>query len=347
MRRTRLAFTLALLAAGQPIPLGAQQRPGALARAIDAYDGLSYDSAAALLRRLLATPDSSLATADRIRALTYLGATELFRGDRDSARAVFVRLLAADPRARPDQLVFPPEVSDLFQETRLATRLVAVAPPPVTVLRAAGDRLILRLYASTYHNVTASVQRGGDPPRQLYAGAVGDSLDVLWDGRDGGGAEAAAGTWMFRVVSRAADGSTASTLELPLAVTHVAPDTVPWPARPDSSGMLPERGPGGGGGGRLRAGLLTAVAVVVLPSVVGLEQSSGTRLGVAGLAGIAGVVGFRRQQQPQPIPANIAANRLRVQQWENAVNAARAENARRRASTAVRIAAGSPRRSGR
>ena len=44
--------------------------------------------------------------------------------------AAFERLLFLDPRYRPDQLVFPPEVSSLFEEVRLRTRAVAVSVPP-------------------------------------------------------------------------------------------------------------------------------------------------------------------------------------------------------------------------
>ncbi len=62
----------------------------AVANGVRHYRQLEYDSAATTLRRaLVAAPGDSMSDVVRIRALTYLGAAELFRGRRDSASPRF------------------------------------------------------------------------------------------------------------------------------------------------------------------------------------------------------------------------------------------------------------------
>jgi len=136
---------------------------------VQAYQALEYDAAAALLERSLRR-DSVTGLADSLqtRALTYLAATELFRGQRDSAVAAFRQLVLLNPRYRPDELIFPPQVTNLFQEVRRATRAIAVAVPPVTELRARLDRFKARVLASSLADVTVTLAReDGTPVLQL------------------------------------------------------------------------------------------------------------------------------------------------------------------------------------
>jgi len=116
-------------------PLGAQGNSASntMAQAVRAYQDLEFDAAARLLRRVLAPPVAAqLKDAERARALMYLGAAEHYRGRPDSAIAVFRRLVALAPDQRPDTLIFPPEVTRLYDGVRAggATTIVAVAPPP-------------------------------------------------------------------------------------------------------------------------------------------------------------------------------------------------------------------------
>src|SRR5207247_2645483 len=109
--------------------------------AVRAYQDLDFDTAARLLRRLLTPPlANGLDDAERTRALSYLGAAEHYRGRPDSAIAVFRRLAVLAPRDQPDTLIFPPEVTRLYDAVRSSmadtvnpsTPLVAIdtAPPP-------------------------------------------------------------------------------------------------------------------------------------------------------------------------------------------------------------------------
>jgi len=109
--------------------------------AIRAYQDLDFDAAARLLRRVLTPPLAmELSDAERARALSYLGAAEHYRGRPDSAIAVFRRLAVLAPRDQHDTLIFPPEVTRLYDAVRStmpdtpnpSTPRVAIgtAPPP-------------------------------------------------------------------------------------------------------------------------------------------------------------------------------------------------------------------------
>jgi hypothetical protein len=343
-----LAIALALLTAGAA-SLRAQSGTELLNRGVRATHDLEFDSAAVYLRRALAAPaPNALPDTSRSRALMYLGANELFRDKHDSAVAVFRRLIAADPRYRPDLLVFPPEVSTLFSETRLGIRATAAVVPGRTEIAGLGDRLPVRLYASSIHDIIVVVAHyfggsGGTTLRTLYNGAIGDSLEITWDGRDSTGAPADSGSYVLRVSSKGADGRVARSVEVPLAISTVRHDTLPVPLAPADSLLKPELTSGHGGTKALAVGLGTAFAVSVLPSLVASgSDPSGARYMVAGTAAVAGIVGLLRARSPRPIPENVEANHQLRAAWLERANAARAENERRKAGARLVISAGTP-----
>ncbi len=341
----RVAGALAFLVFGAAGAAAAQGAPDAIARGERFYGALEFDSAAAALRAGLANAPA-LDPAVRARGLVYLGATELFRDRRDSAVAAFRRLLLDDPRYRPDQLIFPPEVSALYEQVRLGTRAVSATVPANAEIAGPGDRLVIRLYATTYHEIVATVGRdGGRTQRTLYAGAIGDSLEVLWDGRDSALAPADSGRFVMRVVSRGPDGRPVGTLEVPLDVALQRPDTLPEPPPPAVHLLLPETRAGGSGSSAIALGLGTAAAAVVLPSLVGAgDGASGVRFGVAASLGAATIFGFRAQRLPRPAPENIAANQALRLAWQRNVDAVHAENAARLRAVRLVIRSGAPRR---
>ncbi|HXL10510.1 MAG TPA: hypothetical protein VN955_03900, partial [Gemmatimonadales bacterium] len=183
MARASVVLAVSLLVCGARVSR-AQSASELLGQGVQAYQALQYDAAAALLEQSLGR-DSAAGFADSLRArvLTYLAATELFRGRRDSAVAAFRRLVLLNPRYRPDELIFPPQVTNLFQEVRRATRAIAVAVSPVTELRARLDRFKALVLASSLADVTVTLaHEDGTPVLQLYSGPVADSLLVSWDG---------------------------------------------------------------------------------------------------------------------------------------------------------------------
>lgn len=340
----RLLVVLALMLA-LPRAARAQTSAELLANGVRAVQNLEYDTAATLLRTALARVGADpLPDTARTRALMFLGATEFFRERRDSAVAAFSRLLALDPRYRPDQLVFPPEVSSLFQEVRSGLRAVAAVLPPVTELASPGDRLAVRLYATSLHDITVTIAPAGlrtAQARTLYSGAIGDSLQVLWDGRDVAGALPDSASFVLRVSSANTGGRPARVIEIPLEVRAARADTLPWPAPPADSLLRPERTSASGGSRALLKGAAVALAAVALPSIVasGSTPSSG-RFAVAAAGGLAGILGFRAGRRPQPLPENIAANQAVRLAWQRQLDGVKADNAARLRNARAVIRAG-------
>ena len=343
MRRPLAVAGLLLVAAVLSRAARAQTPAVQLSRAVQAYQNLEYDNAAAAFRAALArTGSGGLSDSERVQGLVYLGATELFAGRRDSAVVAFERLLVFDPRYRIDQLTFPPEVTGLFQQVRLRTRAAAVVAPPLTRLANPGDRLPLWVHVASFHPLDVFVARSdGAPLRTLYQGGVGDSLLIAWDGRGSDGEPVAAGRYVVRVDSRGADGRVIRTAELSLEVAQVPRDTLPLPPPLPDAVFKPETSPGGSGLGALLTGLGGALAVVVLPPVISAKAPGmGARFVVAGALGIGGAVGFPMQRRPHPLPENMAANQALRLAWERQADSVRTENAARRRNVELVIRGG-------
>jgi hypothetical protein len=316
-----------------------------VARGVRAYRDLDYDGAATILRAVLSQPAAALPDSERVRALVYLGASELYREHRDSAAVLFGRLLRIDPRYHIDQMIFPPEVTGLFQQVRLVTRAVVIVVPPVTELHAAGDALPITLYAATFHPVDVAVVRpNGVLLRTLYQGNVGDSLQVRWDGRAADGNPADSGRYLLQVDSRGGDGRVVRALAVPLDVSRVRRDTLALPVPLDDSLLKPESTPGTSGLRALVSGFVTVLAVTVLPSLVASRASgSADRFVVAGGLGVAAILGFRAERRPHPIPANIALNRALHLAWQRQADSVHAQNVARRQEVRILIRAGASR----
>ncbi len=325
--------------------LEAQVRPDPLARPLAAYRDLDYDAAARALRSALTDSTATrLEDPDRRRALMYLGAVEVFRGQQAAAVEVFRELLLRDPLYRPDELVFPPEVLQGFGEARRRTRAAIVSLAALTEISAPSDRLVIRLRSSTPHEIRASIlDPEGGPVRVLYEGAIGDSLAVEWNGRDGLGRLRDPGTYQLRVASKAPDGKEEREVRVPLRLQRVAEDTLAWPAPLDPAGFRVEQAPAIGGSGHLVRGVAAALAVVGMPAIAGAgSDGGGARLGVAAALVTAGIIGHRRARAPQPIPENIAYNQRLRDRWAAEAARVRATNESRRVAVLLRIEPGVP-----
>jgi hypothetical protein len=337
-----LGTALAILA-GLAVPLSAQSVGSILGQGIRAYQALEYDTAAALLQQsLLQQPPLALADTQRARALSYLAATELFRGRRGAAAEAFRQLIQLDLRAGPDSLIFPPQVTNLFQDVRRATKVVRLEVPPVTELHARLEWFTARLLASSLAHVTVALVRSdGTPVRTLYDGPVADSLLVKWDGLTTGGTPPADGRYVLRVTPHAAAGEGARPVEAALDITQERPDTVPWPAPPTGPSLRPERASSGPALQSLAAGALAGAAVAVLPAVVA-RGASGTdaRFVVVTAVSVSGLVGFLSHPPGRAIAANVRANAAARDAWQRRVDAVRAENGNRRTSAKLIIRAG-------
>ena len=343
-RRVAPLYVLAwTLAAGAPAPARAQASESPFAEGVRAYKNLDFGRAAGLLRRDLARLTAARApAAERAPGFVYLGAADLFRGQRDSAVAVFRRLVLLDPRFRPDQLVFPPEVTSVFDSVRARTKAVAITVPRDTEVAPGASSFGAWLFASSFQTVEVTLRyEDGAPFRSLYAGPIGDSLRVQWDGLDAAGELPPVSRVLLRVASRGPTGELAGIVQLPLDLRIVRRDTLPWPSPPADSQFLPERAGGRSAQRALVGGMLLAGAVAGLPAVVGGSgTSSGPRIAVAGSIGFAGVLGYILHRPGRPLSPNIRANQERRNGWQKHVDAVIAENAQRRGDVRVAVHAG-------
>ncbi len=199
MRRGTWLLATSFLAA-LPRPAAAQSAADLIALGVRAYQHLDYEQAAAVLRRsLLRAGDDSIIATARLEALMYVGATEVFRGRSDSATAAFRQLVVLDPTYRPNGLIFPPQVTDLFGGVREATKAVTARMPPVAELRVPADRYVIPLRATSPHEINVALTKSeGTPIRVLYDGPIADSLAVAWDGLTETGGLAADGRYVDR-----------------------------------------------------------------------------------------------------------------------------------------------------
>ncbi len=341
----RLAWLggLAWVLGGAPRAASAQSSDSLFASAMRAYKNLEFDLAAGLLRRDLAKVTAAGAPiAARAEGLVYLGAADLFRGRRDSAAAVFRRLVMLDPRYRPSRLVFPPEVTGLFDGVRLQTKTVTVEVPRDTTITPGPGAFDIWIIASSFQTVDVTLRyEDGAPFRALYAGPIGDSLNVQWDALDAAGALPPVNRVLLRVASRAPTGELAGIVQIPLDVRQSRLDTLPWPLPPADGQLLPERATSGAAKRSLVGGLLLSGAVAALPALVGgTDTPSGPRLAVAGTIGLAGLVGSVLQRPGRPLAANMRANQALRDAWQRRVEATQADNARRRRDVRLVVRAG-------
>ena len=335
---------IAVALAAVPSALKAQSSDSLFATGLRAYKNLEFDLAAWLLRRDLAQLSATAPAATRAAGLAYLGAAELFRGKRDSAAAVFRRLVLLDPRYRADRLVFPPEVTTLFDGVRLQTKTVTVDVPRDTTVVPGTGSFDIWVIASSFQTAEVTLRyTDGAPFRALYTGPIGDSLKVQWDGLDASGVPPPVNRVVLRVASRAPTGELGGIVQVPLDLRVVRPDTLPWPPPLTAAQLLPERAKSGAATRSLLGGLFLSGAVAALPAVVGgTDTRSGPRMGVAGTIGLAGLFGYMLHRPGRPLVANMRANQTLRETWQRRVATATAENARRRRDVRLAIRAGEP-----
>ncbi|HEY3279869.1 MAG TPA: hypothetical protein VGJ83_05100 [Gemmatimonadales bacterium] len=326
----------------------AQSGAALLTQGVRAYDDLEFDQAAGLLRRALAVQSGeALAPPDVKRALIYLAATELLREHRDSAVATSRRLVLLDPRFRPDELIFPPQVLTLYEAVRRATPVVTGRAPPDTTIHAGSEELAMRLYASAFHDITAKlVGEDGRAVRTLYTGPIADSLVLRWNGLDSTGTRAPPpGRYAIAVSSFDRQGRLARIFRVPLELVQVFGriDTLPHPAPPADSLLWSERQPMGPALRALAPGALAGVAIALLPSVVASgEDASGARFVVGGTVTIAGIAAALSRHPGRAIPANVAHNDTLRAAWRRDVDDVARRNAARAREAMLGIRAGAP-----
>jgi len=349
MTRLRVIPVILLVASNMhPQVAHAQTATSLLEDGIRAYQDLEFDAAEGFLRRALEPAliqqlaDPGAARVLSARALTYLAATEVFKGNTDSARAVFGRLIRLDTRYRPDQLVFPPEVANVYDAVRRDTKVITVDVPETTRFRMGDGRLSVQLYASSYHDATVDIRnRDSIRVRQLYSGPIVDSLDLDWDGRDSERLVVRSGNYDLWVSSRDSTRNIVRVVQIPLDIEVESPDTLMHPLAPNESELRPEQHARGPGMEALAGGVLIGAAVALLPGTFSSDSDlMGARFAVAGTISIAGLATFLKLRPGKPIPKNIEANAVLWRSWQDSVAVVVAENELRNADIRLAITAG-------
>ena len=332
MRSVRLFVILCATTLALPLVGASQAASAALTQGVRAYDDLEFEQAAGLLRRALAVQGKdALSAADVSRALSYLAATELLRDRRDSARAIARRLVIQNPRFRPDELVFPPQLLLLYEVVRRATPAVTGHAAADTAIRPGSEAMAMTLYASSVHDIAAAlVALDGRVVRTLYRGPIGDSLAVRWNGLDSAGTSPPpSGSYVLTVSSFNRDGRVVRILRMPVEVLPGPTDTLPHPATPADTVLLPERRPMGPALRVLAPGVLGGVGVAVLPGLVARgEKPSGARFALGGAVTLASIAAFVSHRPGRQIPANVVHNGG-IHAWQNAVADVARRNAER------------------
>lgn len=334
---TLRSFGIAAAAVLSSAPLAAQSPSNLLASGIRAYQNLDFVVAERVLAR--AAEHANASTDVRRKSLMYLGATEVLAKHGDSAATVFRTLVLEDPRYRADELVFPPQITSVFDSVRRATPAVAVDVPADTVV-ARGADVAITIYPSTLHRVTVTVQGPDSAANILLSGLVADSAEVRWQPP-----QPTTDSARFRIVARSLDlnGDVLRSVTVPVSVARASVDTTPLPAPPPDSAYLPERAHDTSGWRALAAGVGVGGALIALAPVVAPSSDlSPGRFAIGGAVSLAGIVGFFTHQPNRVLRANVRANEALRNAWRAKRDAVAADNAAARASVPLVIRAGSP-----
>jgi len=330
-----------------PASARAQNPEQMLEQGIRAYTIREYDGGAYLLRRALSEEGANaLGPTDAARALMYLTATEVARGQRDSALAVAKRLVVLDARYRPDSRTFPPEVLAIYQDARRAAPTVSIRAFGDTAIKPGSEAFVIRLGSTTSPEVIAAVANSdGHLVRMLYSGSFRDSIDVRWNGLDASGSAPPDGRYAIVVQPTARERRSSGdswSLRLPIELARPAVDTTPLPPAPPDSLLRPERGDTKDAMRALLPGIAAGAAIVILPKVVASDHASNARLFIGGSVAIAGVAAFLSHHPGQGIPENEQYNRNLRETWRrNAAEVSR-RNADRVRGAKLIIRPGAP-----
>jgi hypothetical protein len=345
---TAFAVIMTICACLMPTDARAQGATQLLEQGVRAYTVREYEGGAYLLRRALSEDGAdALGPTDVARALMYLTATEVARGQRDSALAAAKRLVVLDARYRPDSRTFPAEVLSIYQEARRAAPTVSIRAFGDTAIKPGSEAFVVRLAAPTSPEVVAAVTNPeGRVVRTLYSGSFRDSIDVRWNGLDGSGNAPPDGRYLLIVQPTARERRSSGdnwTLRLPLELARPTVDTTPLPAAPPDSLLRPERGDMSGAMHALIPAVAASAAIVILPKLVSSgDHASNGRLLIGGTVAIAGVAAFLSHHPGQSIPANRQYNRNLRDSWRRNVADISRRNADRVRGAKLIIRPGAP-----
>jgi len=312
--RTR---TLLLVVALAPATLHAQADEQ-LRQAIRRYENLEIEQARLLFQQVI-SPSSPfpVSEAQRVTALTYLGATLATLGQRDSALTYFIAAIQRDALVDLDPRRFSEQERQVFTDARRRVFRVGMRPVPRDTLDPRTDRVNLTVATTHPGVVRVELVNTADETRYvLFEGDVDGPRDVPFNGlvpRSGDFVPAGAYDLVVTGESRVLEARRDSTSEL-LEIQHlVAPldDTVAT-FRPDE--LLPERRPAASATRDLLYGIGVTAGALLSSQLIGktaLGGGASLAVPVAAAGAGAGLWAFLYRRTHLEIPENIAANQRR------------------------------------
>ena len=334
-----ISLLVTLLIFSNPAVLLSQEDP--VQDGIQAYQDLDFSGATQILNPL--TYDSSIALDRRVTARSYLGAANVFLGQVSSAETVYRNLLTDDPTFRPDQLVFPPEVTTFFEQVRVRTRVVRTVPQENIEAMIGVDTVLIDIVASIGHTVVAEMHFYGagalETVQRVYSGEIGETDRIAWDPGAVGVEKLMSDSVWLSIVSLSPGGAEERRVVLPLHLTITRPDTLDHPVFPAEM-ILPELGPRRRGPS-LMAGALGGMALALAPAIASPEaQLNGARFSIMGGIVLAATIGLIKPAPGLPIPANVEANRMLREQWQARLDQVLIENERLRVEIRLTVRPG-------
>lgn len=292
-----------------PLAVEAQCDSDLTDRGVSAYRELQVDAAVDLLRRADVAQKGDAACDEQTRTLIYLGAAELLVGDRSAASSTFTTLVLADPGFRPDTLVFPPLVTQMYREVRASVPAASIRLPTDSTIVEGTGRIPIAILVSTPHTIEVELTGdGARDGRRIFTGTVADTLTLEWDGRSAEEGASEAGSYLLSVASLSPEGSAMRSISIPVEISRL----------PGVGGAADLREGRRGGLGKatisILAGALVATAAYFLPSALGGETigdgAEGAtwigRLALAALGaslGVAGAIDHLSASEPAGSPS--------------------------------------------
>jgi len=313
----RLALGLALVVAASPAVRAQTETADLLRQAQELYERLEIERALPLLRQIVSPSwPHEITKEQRVQAYTYLGASLVLTGVRDSALLYFRGAIERDPFTDLDARRFTPAQLTLFRQARRLTFAVAVRPVAAARVDPRTERATFTVVTTHVASVRVELRPAGDQTAVVLFHDVNDGLrEVPWDGLLPGGHLAPPGRYALAVLGRSQLVSRSDSMQVYFTVVHEAPpleDTLPELA-PDQ--LLPERLNASAGRKDLLKGLGVAVGALVASSVAANSDlgRDGRVLAIAvgGMAGIAGVSALLNARHERDLPANVAENSRR------------------------------------
>jgi hypothetical protein len=308
------ARALFLILALAPATLHAQAEEQ-LRQAIRRYENLEIEQARILFQQVI-SPSSPfpVSEAQRVTALSYLGATLATLGQRDSALTYFIAAIERNPLVDLDPRRFSEQERQVFSEARRRVFRVGLQPVPRDTIDPRGSPATLTVATTHPGVVHVELVNTADETRYvLFEGDVDGPRNVPFNGFvPRSGDFVPAGAYDLVVIGesrllRARRDSTSVLLEIQHLVTPLEDTLASF--RPDE--LLPERRPTASAARDLLMGVGVATAALLSGPVVGksaLGGGAGLAVPVAAVGAGVGVWAFFYRRAHLEIPENIAVN---------------------------------------